>query len=406
MKLLNNKTYAIALVALLSVVSSSFGYNFGISNKTKTPMLVKLKARGGGYQFDVIRPNKRVIFYFKGGDIGLCLESIHYAPVDLTETYQGTNPKLAKYKGKNLLELRDMGAFHPGAGGIEEIYQEVLTPMAEDYALTSAPMKMLPGDVYDATAKSATALVSGLDTLGCKIVEVALAAKTGGASEVLKRISGMGVDEKNAAAAAKKEAATLVGESKKDPSKKPEAEKAIEKANNLNDKLPKLKELDLKLISSGILDDKYEFLETKIPAAIALLEANKALFDNATYTKIKALFDAGKNEAGMDAIQAVITSLTPKEPKEGAITKTSIDDAMIYNGCISCHLDLGSLTGKTSTPAGPKTEQGKTCSFGLGEIAGAIGELVGTSVCKSRDFILIPGGKDEDEVIAITRKGE
>lgn len=371
-----------ALVALLGATGYVFGYDFGVSNKTKDPMIVRLKVKGGGYQYDVIKPNKRVLFQFLGGDIALCLESISWAKYDPTDKYMGNN----QYRGKNLMEIKETGVNFLTAGPAHDAFHAI----AEEYALTSAPIKMLPGKVYEATAKASTALVSGIDDLACKITELAMAAQTGGATDVVKQVSQLASKDKTEATGAKKEAASAVAAAKTDPAKKPEADKAIANAQT-KDKIVSLGALEV-AVGSVVIDDKlFEYITTSVPAAISAFDAQKALFDDATYSKIKGLLTSGKNEDALTALEGYRKAL------EASTTKTSIDDdAMVY-GCNSCGVNTYVDAAATK----------KSCSFGIGEIAGSIAELVGSSICKNREFILVPGKQGgKDEVIAITRKGE
>lgn len=380
MKLMKKTMFA--LVALLGATGYVFGYDFGVSNKTKDPMIVRLKVKGGGYQYDVIKPNKRVLFQFLGGDIALCLESISWAKYDPTDKYMGNN----QYRGKNLMEIKETGVNFLTAGPAHDAFHAI----AEEYALTSAPIKMLPGKVYEATAKASTALVSGIDDLACKITELAMAAQTGGATDVVKQVSQLASKDKTEATGAKKEAASAVAAAKTDPAKKPEADKAIANAQT-KDKIVSLGALEV-AVGSVVIDDKlFEYITTSVPAAISAFDAQKALFDDATYSKIKGLLTSGKNEDALTALEGYRKAL------EASTTKTSIDDdAMVY-GCNSCGVNTYVDAAATK----------KSCSFGIGEIAGSIAELVGSSICKNREFILVPGKQGgKDEVIAITRKGE
>jgi len=384
MKLMNMKM--LAIVALLSVTGYSFGYDFSISNKLKQPMIVRIKVRGGGYQYNIVKRDKRVTFRFGRGDIGLCVESIHTASVDLTDRFKGNN----QYKGKNMMEIYESGADIHNAGPAHDAF----SALVEDYALTSVPIKMLPGDVYEATAKAATALTSGLDDLACKITQIALAASTGGASEVANQIAGMATADTRAAALARKDAAKKVAESKEDPAKKPEADQAVAEVK-IKDKIVDLGKLELALSmgSASLIenDDPYGYIEKPVPAAIAAVEKQKALFDDATYTKVKGYLDKGLSLLAMTAIAEY------KDKLEASTTKISIDDEAMVYGCSGCNININMDTD------GAKA---KGCSFGLSEIAGSIAELVGTSVCKNREYLLLPGKAGEDEIIAVTRKGE
>lgn len=387
MKLMKKAMFA--LVALFGATGYVFGYDFGISNKTKDPMIVRLKVKGGGYQYDVIKPNKRVLFQFLGGDIALCLESISWAKYDPTDKFMGNN----QYRGKNLMEIKDTGVNFLTAGPAHDAFYGI----AEEYALTSAPIKMLPGKVYEATAKASTALVSGIDDLACKITELAMSAQTGGATDVINQVKNLAGADKTAATDAKKDAAKAVADAKTDPAKKPAADKAIADAQ-VKDKIVALGILEV-AVGSVVIDDKlFEYITTPVQSAISAFDAQKALFDDATFSKIKGLLTSGKNEDALTALEAYRKTL------EANTTKISIDDdAMVY-GCNSCGVNT-----YMDMPKAPATSAAskKSCSFGIGEIAGSIAELVGSSICKNREFILIPGKQgSKDEVIAITRKGE
>jgi hypothetical protein len=74
MKLMQAKLFTI--VAVLSIHSLAFGYNFGITNKTREPITVVLNVEMSNNRFVTIQPNKKHVFLFKGSDINLCLKSI------------------------------------------------------------------------------------------------------------------------------------------------------------------------------------------------------------------------------------------------------------------------------------------------------------------------------------------
>ncbi len=122
-----------ALVALLSVTGYSFGYDFGISNLTEKPLVVRLTEKAlTAEQYRVIQPNDRVTFGFWGA---YCLESIKVAPYD---------------------------------AAIGNNYRS--------YALQSVEIFMEPKAVFEATVKGARALVDGIEALACQVLDLAMKA--------------------------------------------------------------------------------------------------------------------------------------------------------------------------------------------------------------------------------------
>ncbi len=145
MKFLNKKMFA--LVALLSVTGYSFGYEFGVSNLTEKPLVVRLKEKAlSDAQYKLIQPNDRGTFGFWGA---YCLESIMVAPYDAA-------------KGNNF----------------------------GSYALQSVETYMEPKEVYEATVKGAKSLVAGIEAFACQALDLAMkadpaAAAASGAKEAL-----------------------------------------------------------------------------------------------------------------------------------------------------------------------------------------------------------------------------
>jgi len=80
---MNKKT--LAILVLFTITGYSFAYNFEITNKTKEPLVVRVKPRLGKHQFGIIDPGKEKLFAFTGMSALLCLESIHVDKYDPTE---------------------------------------------------------------------------------------------------------------------------------------------------------------------------------------------------------------------------------------------------------------------------------------------------------------------------------
>jgi len=396
MKFLTKKM--LAIVALLSVTGYSFGYQFGISNMTDKPIIVRVVERQAGTvdQYALIQPLDKKAFNFGGA---WCLKSIEAAPFNPEKRWQGND----KYNGKNLLELQNMAGSDPQAGNI-------FTELVRGIALIDVEMKMTPNEVFKDTAKAATLLVKGLDKLACKVTDIALKSQTGGLagtdSTMLDKIGNIagGADKK--AGETKTAAAKTVAEAKADPSKKPQADKAIADAQTAT-KIAALEKLDVKIGMDIIDDTTFVYSEKPVPSVIAALEKDKALFDDATYATVKGLFDKGSNEDGLTALEKYIKDL------QGTMTtKTSIDDVAIIRGCGSCDINTHVDTAKN-------VDLKSTCSFGLGAIAKASAALTEQSLCQNRDFVIITTGEKAqqdigggrkvplpfDGLIAITKKG-
>jgi len=367
MKLMNMKMFA--LVALLSVTGYSFGYQYGISNLTDKPLIVRLVERQVGVSdsFAIIEPLEKKVFNFSGV---WCLKTIEYGPMNPEKKWQGND----RFKGKNLLEIQQMG----GVDADIVFFQFVRT-----FAMANLEMKMEDNEVFKNTAKAAVLLVKGLDELACKVTDIAMAASTGGASEAAKAVKELATKDKTAATDSKKEAAKKVSEAKVDPAKKAEADLAIANAQT-KDKIVALGDLET-TVGSSIIDEKtYEYMTKAVPTVIAAIEKAKTLFDDPTYTKIKALFDSGKNEDGLTAIEVFRKGL-----EKMSTTKASIDDEAMVYGCSSCDTNMYADT--SGSNAG--------CSFGLGAIAKASAALTEQSLCQNRDFIIVPTGEQAEKVI-------
>lgn len=404
-----------SIIIALSITGYSFGYDIGISNATKKTLVIRLAERrlGESDEFFLVRPGKRIVSRFPGA---WCLETISWSEFNPAEKSGVTDSKYAQYKGKNLIEIEAMG----GRSDFDT-YRDVFKPLASEYALHPVQMHMMPSDLYKKTAKAATAIVNGLDTLGCKALEIALQASPEGAiSEGGKKLLDAITKPKQEATDKTKEAIKKVEDSKKDPTdtkKKEDADKATADAT-IAQKVVKLGTFDLEL--AELLFDvegtnPFEYRTLPVASAISKLKTNKALFDDATFSIMETHLSKGENKEAMETLESYI-----KELKGKSSTKTSIEyDAMIQ-GCRSCNLNTNIDIGKKDTT--DKTKAGteeKNCSFGLGVIAEASAELAGISLCKSREFIIIdtgseaeltlPGGRKVkagyDELIAVTEKG-
>ncbi len=365
MKLMNIKMFA--LMALLTVTGYSFGYQYGISNLTEQPLIVRLVERQIGVSdiYQIIEPLEKKVFNFAAV---WCLKAIEYGPVKLDKKWQGND----RFKGKNILEIQEMGG---------EDAEQVFFQFVRTFAMANLEMKMEDNEVFKNTAKAATALVKGLDNLACKITDIAMAASTGGATEAAKVVKALASADKTAATESKKEAAKKVTEAKADPAKKPEADLAIANAQN-KEKAAALGDVETKIFTSVIDETTFDYIAKAVPTAITAFEQAKNLFDEQTYNNIKAYLDSGKNEDALTAIKAFKDKLGNM-----SLTKVSIEDeALVYNN-INTHMDTNAKGG---------------CSFGLGAIAKASAALTEQSLCQNRDFIIVPTGEKAEKVIGKT----
>lgn len=378
---MNKKVFAI--VALLSVTSAVFGYQFGVSNKTDKTLLVRLQIRSGGYNYNLIKPNRRETFDFTGGSAGQALQSIFAEAYDPEEVSRYNN----QYKGLNLMDIKNK------AGGVlEGDSYHAFTELANRYSTPPVKMKMVDAKVYAAIAKAATALVSGIDTFACKALDIAMSSTPEGsiANDVRKLITTSASEDKDKV---KTDTVDVVEKTKKananptDQTAQVVAKKAVDELANAKNAVT-LGNVEYDLMDLVLDSATFEYITKPVPAAMALIERNKDPLGVVAYGQLVILLKDGKNEEALKVIQNRINAL------KSSTTKTSIDDEAMVYGCSSCG-DMNTY--------GATADTKKDCSFGLGEMSSAIGDLVGLSMTKNREFMLVPG-KKEGQINAITVK--
>lgn len=390
MKLMNIKAFAI--VALLSVTSIAFGYQYGISNLTGEALLIRAVERTitNSDKFEIIESLEKADFTFESA---MCLKTLEYAPIagelakrvwnESNTHYSKFSPQInQRFKGKTLREIKAMVSTDVEA-------KNVFYWFTKTFPMANLEMKMTPNDVFKNAGKAATALVSGLDDLACKVTDIAMAASTGGASDVAKVVKEFASkpekevkDKKIDLANAKEELTETPGDSKaKEVAEKAAADlKAAEKVEQLTAFSKEL--LDL------IFDEKAGgYKKESVAAANALVEKNKELLGPATFGTMALELKNGKGFAAMKALTGLIN-----KTKEST-TKTSIDDEAMVYGCSSCDVNTYMDV--------PKTDKDKDagCSFGLGAIAKASAALTEQSLCQNRDFEILPTNAPAERVV-------
>jgi len=157
MKFLNIKL--LALVAFLSIGSNACAYSWGFSNHTKKTLVIRQGLAGyAHWNYNIVKPGKRVVFNYDGQWAGYCMHSFAWAEYNPNLKVPG----VTENGGLDMYE--NIQRIWPTLGLIGREFGNV------GYQYTDGDLIFMPDELYADTVKYASGIGSGFDTFLCNAV--------------------------------------------------------------------------------------------------------------------------------------------------------------------------------------------------------------------------------------------